>query len=258
MDFFRSSNPALTDRIFSNARAEVTSESMTVQGTMNKTLLMLILVVLGAAFSWRAFFNSIPADATAPADASSVILWMAVGGIGGFITSLVIMFSPKSSPIAAPIYAVLEGLFLGAISAFFAAAYNGIVMQAVGLTFATFFLMLLMYRTGRIQATARFRTGVMAATGAIALMYFVSFILSLFGVNMGYIHGGGTVSIIISLVVVTVAALNLILDFDFIDRASAQGAPKYMEWYGAFGLMVTLIWLYIEFLKLLAKFSRRD
>ena len=250
MDLFRSSNPALTDKAFGRYSSFAGSETMTYKGTMNKTLLMLALVVIGAAFTWKTFFESI--------NPTSVYVWMLVGGIGGFITSLVVIFAPKTSPYSAPIYAFLEGLFLGGISAFFAANYNaGIVIQAVGLTFATFFLMLLAFRTGTIKATARFKTGVFAATGAIALMYFVSFILSLFGINIGFIHSSGTFGIIFSLIVVAIAALNLILDFDFIEKASSAGAPKYMEWYGAFGLMVTLIWLYIEFLKLLAKFSRR-
>ncbi|BDX38147.1 membrane protein [Tenuifilaceae bacterium CYCD] len=250
MDLFRSSNPALTDKAFGRYGSFTGSETMTYKGTMNKTLLMLALVVIGAAFTWKTFFESI--------NPTSVYVWMLVGGIGGFITSLVVIFAPKTSPYSAPIYAFLEGLFLGGISAFFAANYNaGIVIQAVGLTFATFFLMLLAFRTGTIKATARFKAGVFAATGAIALMYFVSFILNLFGINIGFIHSSGTFGIIFSLIVVAVAALNLILDFDFIEKASSAGAPKYMEWYGAFGLMVTLIWLYIEFLKLLAKFSRR-
>lgn len=259
MDLFRSSNPALSDKVFSNSRSFTDSETMTVQGTMNKTLLMLVLVILGAAFTWKGFFQSIPADPAHPAIPSSVMVMMLIGGIGGFVTSLIVIFAPKSSPYTAPIYSVLEGMFLGGISAIVAAQYTGsIVIQAVGLTFATFFLMLLAFRTGRIKATARFRTGVLAATGAIALMYLVSFVVSLFGVNIGFIHGNGIVSIVISLVVVAVAALNLILDFDFIEKASAQGSPKYMEWYGAFGLMVTLVWLYIEFLRLLSKFASRN
>ncbi|MGE0076864.1 MAG: Bax inhibitor-1/YccA family protein [Bacteroidales bacterium] len=250
MSIIRSSNPALSDKAFSRYGSFAGSESMTYKGTMNKTLLMLALVILGAVFTWRMFFESLTP--------SSVYTWMLVGGIGGFIMSLVVIFAPKTSPYTAPIYALLEGLFLGGVSAFFAANYNaGIVIQAVGLTFATFFLMLLAFRTGTIKATARFRTGVLAATGAIALTYFISFILGLFGINIGFIHSNGTFGIIFSLIVVAVAALNLILDFDFIEKASNMGAPKYMEWYGAFGLMVTLIWLYIEFLKLLAKTSRR-
>ena len=251
MDFFKSSNPALSDKIFTKAGAYTSDETMTVQGTMNKTLLMLLLVILGAAFTWKVFFESL--------NPSSVTVWMLVGGIGGFITSLIVIFAPKTSPYTAPIYSVLEGLFLGGISAFFAAQYQmTIIFQAIGLTFGTFLLMLLAYRSGVIKATAKFKMGVLVATGAIALMYFISFILGFFGINIGFIHSNGPLGIIISLVIVGIAALNLILDFDFIDRASNQGAPKYMEWYGAFGLMVTLVWLYIEFLRLLSKLNSRN
>jgi uncharacterized YccA/Bax inhibitor family protein len=215
---------------------------------MNKSLLMLLLVVLGAAYTWKMFFQG-----------GNPTIWMIVGGIGGVITALITVFSPKSSPYTAPIYAILQGLMLGGLSAFMAAQYTGnIVIQAVGLTFATFFLMLFLYRSQIIKVTEKLRMAVFAATGAIALMYFVSFIASMFGANMGFIHDGGIVSIVISLVVVGVAAFNLLLDFDFIERGVAMNSPKYMEWYGAFGLMVTLIWLYIEFLKLLSKINRRD
>jgi len=212
-------------------------------------MLMLGLVVLGAIYTWRLAFIESP----------SVFTWMMVGGIGGLITAIVTVFSPKSAPITAPIYSVLEGLLLGGLSAIMAAQYGlGIITQAVGLTFATFFFMLILYRSGTIEVTAKFRMAVFAATGAIALMYFISFLMSLFGVPIGFIHDGGILSIIISLVIIGVAALNLVLDFDFIERGANAGAPKYMEWYGAFGLMVTLIWLYIEFLRLLSKLNRRN
>lgn len=259
MDLFKSSNPAFSEKIFSKAGAYTSDETMTVQGTMNKALLMLILVILGAAFTWKGFFDAMPVEgAESVALPTSVIVWMLVGGIGGFITSLVVIFAPKTSPYTAPIYAVLEGLFLGGISAFFAMQYSGIVMQAVGLTFITFFIMLIAYRSGWIKVTEKFRTIIIVATAAIALMYFVTFILGFFGVNTGYIHGNGLLSIGISIAVIAIAALNLLLDFDFIDRATQQGAPKYMEWFGAFGLMVTLIWLYIEFLRLLSKLNSRN
>jgi uncharacterized YccA/Bax inhibitor family protein len=245
---FGSSNPALSEQIFAKHRVTTSSEVMTFEGTKYKTLTMLGLVVLAAIYTWR----------LAAIESPSVMIWMIVGGIGGFVTALVTVFSPRSAHITAPIYSVMQGLLLGGLSAFMAANYGlGIITQAVGLTFATFFFMLLLYRTGTIQVTEKFRMGVFAATGAIALMYFISFVMSLFGVPMGFIHDGGIISIVISLVIIGVAALNLTLDFDFIERGVNQGAPKYMEWYGAFGLMVTLIWLYIEFLRLLSKLSRR-
>ncbi|QKG79197.1 Bax inhibitor-1/YccA family protein [Tenuifilum thalassicum] len=251
MNLTKSSNPALSSKVFSRVGYASGSNVMTLQGTLNKAILMLAIVILGASYTWGIFFESV--------NPASVVPWMMVGGIGGFITSLVVIFAPKTSPYTAPVYALLEGVFLGGISAFFASTYGaGIIMQAVGLTFAIFFLMLLAYRSGTIRATGKFKVMLFAATGAIALTYFVSFILGFFGVNLGFIHGSGTFGIIFSLIVVGVAALNIIIDLDFIYRSSAAGAPKYMEWYGAFGLMVTLIWLYIEILRLLAKLSSRD
>ncbi|MFP4556327.1 MAG: Bax inhibitor-1/YccA family protein [Bacteroidales bacterium] len=244
----RSSNPALSEKVFAKHRAETQSDVMTFAGTKYKTLIMLALVVLGASYTWR----------LASIGAPSTNVWMIAGGIGGFITAIITAFSPRSAHITAPIYSVLQGLLLGGLSAFMAAQFEmAIIMQAVGLTFATFFLMLLLYQSGTIKVTAKFRMGVFAATGAIALMYFISFIMSFFNVSIPFIHQGGAIGIIISLVVITVAALNLALDFDMIERGVRQGAPKYMEWYGAFALMVTLIWLYIEFLRLLAKVSSR-
>lgn len=250
MNTFKSSNPALSQRVFDRSRQYASSEVMTYKGTMNKTMLLLALVFLGAAYTWRVYFESLTPQ--------SVYTWMLVGGIGGFITSLVVIFVPKTSPYTAPIYSALEGIFLGGLSAFFAASYGaGIVIQAVGLTFATFFLMLLVFRTGVIKVTNRFRRVVLAATGAIALTYLVSLILSFFNINIGFIYSGGTFGIVFSLIVIAVAALNILMDLDFIERSTAMGAPKFMEWYGAFGLMVTLVWLYIEFLRLLARVSRK-
>ncbi|MDY0200132.1 MAG: Bax inhibitor-1/YccA family protein [Bacteroidales bacterium] len=246
---YKSSNPALSEQIFRKQQSVTSTEVMTVQGTKHKTLAMLGLVVLGAVYTWN----------LASTGAPSLTMWMAIGGIGGFITALITAFSPRLAHITAPIYAVLEGLLLGGLSAIMATQYGlGIITQAVGLTFATFFLMLLLYRTGTIKVTDKFRTGVFAATGAVALMYFISFILGMFGVNIGFIHDSGLVGIIISLVVIGIAALNLTLDFDFIERSAAMQMPKHMEWYGAFGLMVTLVWLYIEFLRLLTRFTKRN
>jgi uncharacterized YccA/Bax inhibitor family protein len=249
---FRSSNPALSEQIFLRSKTVEGAETMTVKGTAHKTLLMLLLVVLGAVFTWNSFFQS-------GSNPSSVQIWMIIGGIGGLVTALILIFKPKTAPYTAPIYALLQGLLLGGLSAFMAAQFtSAIVMQAVGLTFSTFFLMLLAYQTGTIKATAKFKTGIIAATGAIALLYFISFIVRMFGGSMAFMMDSSPLSIGISMVIVAVAALNLILDFDFIEKGETLGAPKYMEWYGAFGLMVTLIWLYIEFLKLLAKLNRRN
>jgi len=186
------------------------------------------------------------------------LVW--IGGIGGFIVALVTIFKKEWSPITAPIYALLEGLVLGGISAMFELRYPGIPMQAVGLTFGTLFVLLMAYHSGLISATEKFKLGVMAATGGIAVFYLVQFVLGFFGARFAAINGSGLLGIGFSVVVVIVAALNLILDFDFIEsgvQAGAPGAPKYMEWYGAFGLIVTLIWLYLEILRLLAKFSSR-
>jgi uncharacterized YccA/Bax inhibitor family protein len=186
------------------------------------------------------------------------MVWAAVGAIGGFITALITTFSPRRSAITAPIYAVLEGLFLGAISALFEARFPGLVMRAVLLTFGVFGVMLMLYRSGTIQVNNKFRTIIIAATGGIALVYLVSFVVSMFGVNISFLYDSSPLSIGISLFVVAIAALNLILDFDMIVQGSYAQAPKYMEWYGAFGLMVTLVWLYLELLRLLSKLASRD
>jgi uncharacterized YccA/Bax inhibitor family protein len=167
------------------------------------------------------------------------------------------VFKKNWAIVTAPLYAVLEGLVLGGLSATFEARFPGIVIQAVGLTFGTLFALLLAYKSGVIKATENFKLGVVAATGGIALVYLAGFVLGFFGVSIPYIHGSGTIGILFSLVVVVIAALNLVLDFDFIESGAASGAPKYMEWYAAFGLLVTLIWLYLEILRLLAKLRSR-
>jgi uncharacterized YccA/Bax inhibitor family protein len=212
--------------------------------------------VAAAVFTWNKFFNAIAVNPEAGMVA--VTPWLLVGGIGGFITVLVTVFRPQSSGISAPIYAVFEGLLLGGISAIFEMQYHGIVMRAVALTLAVFAAMLFLYRSGIIKVTEKFKMGIFAATAGIALVYLVSFIAGLFGAQLGFLYGNSNFSIGFSLVVVAIAALNLVLDFSFIETASEQGAPKYMEWYGAFGLMVTLIWLYLEILRLLSKLASRD
>ncbi len=251
----RTSNPAFSKKIYEQTFTDVTDDTvMTLKGTVNKSFLMTLLVVLGATYTWRIFFSNPNPETMPPA----LITYMLVGGIGGFILSLVIMFRPVASPWAAPVYAVLEGLFLGAISAFFEYKMKGIVIQAAGLTFLTLFSMLFLYKTGVIKVTEKFRMGVFAATGGIALMYLVSFILGLFGVNFPMMHSGGTLGIVIGVVICGVAALNLVLDFDLIERGAENHLPKFMEWYSAFALMVTLVWLYLEILRLLARINSRD
>ncbi|MFV0269238.1 MAG: Bax inhibitor-1/YccA family protein [Draconibacterium sp.] len=255
MNISKSSNPVFRENVFSSDYTNP-SQAMTINGTMNKTALMLLLVIAGAVFTWNKFFDAI---ATSPeAGMAAVGPWLLVGGIGGFITVLVTVFRPQSSGISAPIYAVFEGLLLGGISAILEMQFKGVVIRAVALTMAVFLAMLFLYRSGAIKVTNKFMMVVFAATAGIALVYLVSFIAGLFGAQMSFLYDNSNFSIGFSLVVVAVAALNLVLDFSFIERASASGAPKYMEWYGAFGLMVTLVWLYLEILRLLSKVASRD
>lgn len=246
----RSSNPALISNPFSGFGVVSESNAMTVRGTINKTAILLLLVILPAAWVWKQF--SIGGQ-----NPAAVQTWMMVGLVGGFILSLVTIFKKNWAPMSAPLYAVAEGLFLGGISAIFEKSYPGIVTQAVSLSIATLLVMLASYQAGWIRPTERFKWGVVAATGAIALVYLVSMILGFFGVNVSFITGNSLFSILFSFFVVGIAALNFILDFDFIEQGSRAGVPKYMEWYGAFALMVTLIWLYIEILRLLAKINDR-
>jgi uncharacterized YccA/Bax inhibitor family protein len=245
MALIRTSNPALNARTFADLRRDPTAPPMTLEGTVNKAAFLLFLVVVPAAWVWSQVRTALDASVVGP--------WIVLGGIGGFIAAIVTIFKKEWSPVTAPVYAALEGLVLGGLSALLEARYPGIVMQSVGLTFATLAAMLIAYRTGLIKATEKFKLGVIAATGAIALYYVVGVVLSLFHVAMPFLQGSSTASIVVSGIIVVVAALNLILDFDFIETGVAGGAPKYMEWYGAFGLMVTLIWLYLEILRLLAK-----
>jgi uncharacterized YccA/Bax inhibitor family protein len=246
----RTANPALNAQTFVGLPPiPRTAEAMTLQGTVNRTAILLGLVVVAAGVTW---------NMAAPPSPSALVMPLALGGaIGGFIAAIVTAFKKEWAPVTAPIYAVLEGLFLGAISAIFEMSYPGIVVQAVGLTFGTLGALLLAYRSGLIKATENFRLGVVAATGGIALMYLASMVLGFFGVRMSFLHDSGPLGVAVSLFVVVVAALNLVLDFDFIENGSAGGAPKFMEWYAAFGLMVTLIWLYLEMLRLLAKLRDR-
>jgi uncharacterized YccA/Bax inhibitor family protein len=243
----RTSNPALKEKAF---RGEVAlgGETMTLQGAVNKTGLLLLCVVATAAWTWGLAHSETP-EAAMP--------WMIGGILGGLVTALVTIFKRSWAPITAPLYALLEGFALGGISAFFERSYHGIAAEAVGLTFSVLFVMLITYKTGVIRATERFKLGVIAATGGIAVFYLVAMGLNLFHVNVGILYSGSPWAIGFSVFVVIIAALNLVLDFDMIETGVRIGAPKYMEWYGAFGLMVTLIWLYLEILRLLANSRRR-
>jgi len=238
----RSGNPALRGDIF--ARSESSSSGvMTIRGTVNKTLILLLMTLITASWVWAE-----------PASRGGMLIPAAILGL---VTALVTVFKKEWSPISAPIYALLEGVVLGGVSAIFEAKYPGIVIQAVALTFGTLFRLLVAYKSGLIKPTENFKLGVLAATGAVMVIYLVSMVMGFFGSGIPMIHDSGPVGIGFSLVVVVIAALNLVLDFDFIEQGEAKGAPKYMEWYGAFGLMVTLIWLYLELLRLLAKTRSR-
>ncbi len=244
-------NPVLNDKALQRYEQLVgaSGETMSVEGTVNKTGFLLLLVAVGAAWVWTKYFQTL--------DPATIMPYMIGGLIVGLVAALVTIFLPAWARISAPVYAAAQGLALGGISAFYEQQLHGIVFQAIGLTFGVLAVMLLAYRSGLIKVTDKFRMIVIAATGAIALLYLVSIVLSFFGIAIPFIHQGGTFGIIFSLVVVGIAAMNLALDFDFIQRGVEHGAPKPMEWYAAFGLMVTLIWLYLEILRLLAKIRRR-
>ena len=254
----RSGNPALKESTFldlgSGTLVQGDAGAMTLNGTVNKTAILLVLTLAGAMFTWAQF-----SAAMAAGNPGAVMPYVWGGAIGGFVVALVTIFKKEWAAFTAPLYAVLEGLFLGAVSAMFELRFPGIVMQAVGLTFGTLAALLLAYRSGLIKATENFKLGVVAATGGIALLYLVNIGMRLFGFEgMGFIHEGSTIGILFSVGVVIVAALNLVLDFDFIENGVEQQAPKYMEWYAAFSLLVTLVWLYLEILRLLSKLQSRD
>ncbi|MBU0985572.1 MAG: Bax inhibitor-1/YccA family protein [candidate division Zixibacteria bacterium] len=247
----RTANPALNDKTFTSLAHTATADrAMTIQGTVNKSALLLFLLVVSAGFVWASFVGR--------EDLSPMMPYVLVGVIGGLIAALVTVFKKTWSPYTAPLYALLEGLALGGISLIFEMRFPGIVLQAVALTFGTLFVLLAAYKSGLIKATENFKLGVVAATGAIALIYLATFVLGFFNINIPYIHGNGVIGIVFSLVVVVIAALNLVLDFDFIEKGAEVGAPKYMEWYAAFGLIVTLVWLYLEILRLLSKIRSRN
>jgi len=240
----RSGNPALQSSTFRNHLSSVTDGTMTLSGTVNKTAISLVLVILSAAYSW-----------TNPAMHGLVV----PAALIGFVLAMVTVFKPTLGHITVPAYALAQGVFLGVISMIFNAQYPGIVVQAVFLTFGTLGALLLAYMSGLIKATENFKLGIVAATGGIALLYFINFIMSFFGSGISVldVNNSSNFSIGVSLFIVVIASLNLVIDFDFIEEGSEKGAPKFMEWYGAFGLMVTLIWLYLEILRMLAKMKNR-
>jgi uncharacterized YccA/Bax inhibitor family protein len=246
MALFKTSNPALSANTFNVANPPM-GEAMTISGTVNKAGILTVLAVAAAAWTWNLYTRS-------PELVGGLVM---IGAIGGFVVAMVTIFKKTWAPVTAPLYAVLEGLMLGSFSAMLETRYPGLPMQAVGLTFGTLVALLLAYRSGLIRATQSFKLGVVAATGGIAVFYLLQFVLGFFGVHFRSINSATPLGIGFSIVVVIIAALNLVLDFDFIENGARAGAPRYMEWYAAFGLMVTLIWLYLEILRLLTKLNDR-
>ncbi len=243
-------NPAMNEDVYNRALSDERNpaRTMTMTGAVVKTSILVAILLATGAYTWN----------LAAGESGLSIGLLLAGVLGGFITALVTVFFPKVSPITAPIYAALEGIVLGAVSSYFEKMYPGIVFQAVGLSVGTLATMLFLYGTGIVRVTQNFVIGVAAATGAVALFYIVDMIARMFGSGIPYIHESGIVGIGFSLVVVVIAALNLILDFDFIDQGVRRRAPKYMEWYAGFSLLVTLVWMYLEILRLLAKLRGRD
>jgi uncharacterized YccA/Bax inhibitor family protein len=252
----KTSNPALGENTFRDLSGSqydgVTdlADRMTLSGTVNKTGVLLLFAMATAWWTWHLFLRS--------RDMADVAPLMLGGLIGGFICAMVTVFKKEWSAVTAPIYALLEGLALGGLSAVLDLRYPGIAIQAVSLTFGTLFVLLMAYRSGLIKVTQKFRLGIIAATGGIMVFYLLEMVVGFFGIQFTSINGSGPIGIGFSLIVVAIAALNLVLDFDFIEQGVQYGAPKYMEWYGAFGIMVTLVWLYLEILRLLSKLRSRN
>jgi uncharacterized YccA/Bax inhibitor family protein len=213
---------------------------MTREGAMNKSILLVGIMLLTGLYS----FGS----------PSTILMWG--GAIGGLVLFFVTMFKPSIANITAPIYAAFEGLFVGAISAVYAAMYSGIILQAVSVTICILLMMLMIYRSNIIPVTNKLRTGIIAATGAVFLLYMLSIGLGFFGINIPFLHSGGTMGIVISLVIIGIASMNLLLDFDSIDKGDQMGLPKYMEWYFGMSLLATLVWIYVEVLRLIAVLNR--
>ncbi len=248
----RTANPILRADTF-DLRAGERESTMTIMGTVHKTAFLVLIVFAAAIWVWKQFPMTEPGRIPA-----GVYPWVIGGAIGGLVLAMITSFKREIARFTSPLYAACEGLFLGGISALFDSLYPGIAIQAIGLTATTLFALLFAYRSGLIRATENFKLGVTAATGGVLLLYVASWVLGMFGVTMPFLHDNGIIGIGISMVIVVIAALNLVLDFDFIEQGQANGAPKSMEWYAAFGLLVTLVWLYIETLRLLSKLQSRD
>ena len=257
------SNPALNENTFDLGYDIDTQAApvMTLSSTVFKSLTLIGICIVCATITWGLTTKG------GVFDMGVAMPWVVGGAIGGFVLALITIFKPKASPVTAPLYAAAEGLFLGAISAMYEASfgsvngqaglYSGIVIQAVALTMAVTLVMLTLYGTRIIRVTEKLRAGIIAATGAVVLVYLASFVLGFMNIQIPYLHSSGPIGIGISLVIVGIAAFNLLLDFDLIERGVKTGAPKYMEWYAGFALLVTLVWLYLEILRLLSKLRSR-
>lgn len=255
MALFKSGNPTLSEKNFeqSVSPSSIAGENaMTVRGTLNKFGFLFLMVMASAFYTWQEFTNR-----------GDVMPYMWTGVIGGFIVALIIMFKKQWAPYLAPLYALLEGLFIGAVSAAFQYAFQetapGIVVNSILLTFGVAIAMYVLFVTRVIRVTETFRAVIIVATVGLMIFYLIAMVLRMTGVtDLQFIYQGGSpLAIGFSLFVVGLAALNLVMDFDMIEKGAQMGAPKYMEWYGAFGLMVTIIWLYLEILRLLSKFASR-
>ncbi len=248
---FKSSNPALSDKVFNQTYDISRDGMMTVRGVINKFGFIFLMMMASAAYTWHAFEQG-----------QNVTGYLWGGAIGGLVVAVIMSFKRTASPYLAPLYGLLEGLFVGALSATinyaFRESYPGIIMQAVVLTFGAAVAMFILYNFKIIKVTERFRSIVFTATAGIAIFYVIAMVLRMFTIDIPFLHEGSMLGIGFSLVVIVVASLNLIMDFDMIERGAATGAPKYMEWFCAFGLLVTIIWLYIEILRLLSKISSRN
>ena len=241
--FFESKNPAMNEKTFKKIAqtVEYDGTAMTVTGAVNKTFILLGIMLLTSVLSFSM--------------ASPLYIWG--GAIVGLIIVVIASFKPHLSPSLAPLYAAVEGLFVGGITAVYANLFSGIIFQAVTLTVAILFMMLFIYKTGIIKVTNKFRIGVVMATGAVLIIYVLSWVLGMFGIHLPYLHEGGLMGIGISLVIIGIASLNLLLDFDNFEKGEQYGLPGYMEWFSAMGLLITLVWLYVEILRLLAILSDR-